>query len=167
MAAQNGSVHGHFHQPQIVPSEGHRALQKTSAWHQARLQAEWSSAQRLIRHRIRLKVKVGLHSYQPKKGDYQGPVTHAPQETIEIGDGKGHYDTEFRDMYTEKDINLDALQEGVNNKCSNAENKEMQVNLGEDPDAYITVYQDEYRRDQQHKSKLFHHRDFKAALWSA
>jgi hypothetical protein len=69
-----------------------------------------------------------------------------------IGYDKGHFETEHRANFTK--MNLEDAKANLDMK---AQSKEGHLQIGGSyGDALITVYQDEYRRDQNNKSKLFH-----------
>ena len=69
-----------------------------------------------------------------------------------IGLDAPDYTTTNRATYTRKSL---VGQARNNNNESSARGHHFDFSQHA-PDKYITVYQDEYREDQDHKSKLFH-----------
>ena len=74
------------------------------------------------------------------------------KDNVVIGYDKGHFETEHKANF--KMRNLSDAKVDLDMK---AQSKEDHIHIGGSyGDALITVYQDEYRRDQNNKSKLFH-----------
>lgn len=91
-----------------------------------------------------------LFSFNPKQGNYAGQV-EKPKDTVTTGFEKGIYETEHRANF--KNRNLDEARCKIDIA---AKSKKDHVQIGSGTEDNITVYMDEYRKDQQNKSKLFH-----------
>lgn len=74
------------------------------------------------------------------------------KDNVVIGSQEGYYVTEHKDNYKHFDHRKGKID--VDIKALSKEDHFHIGGTGQDPK--LTVYQDEYRRDQQNKSKLFH-----------
>jgi hypothetical protein len=92
-----------------------------------------------------------LFSYKPKELSYAERVEPPKDNGIAVGFDKGTYETEHRSSYKNRGLENARCQVDIV-----AKSKADHVEIGIGSEDHITVYQDEYRRDQENKSKLFH-----------
>ena len=71
---------------------------------------------------------------------------------MQIGDDKGRYLTEQKDSFVDRDLKAGKCDVDI----AGLSKKDHFKIGGEARDAKLTVYQDEFRSDQENKSRLFH-----------
>ena len=74
------------------------------------------------------------------------------RDNIEIGTDRGRYLTEQRQSFKDRDLNAAKCEIDI---AAKSKQDHFQIG-GQGNDAKLTVYQDEFRPDLEHKSRLFH-----------